>query len=154
MVPFVATLAACGGGDSAGDATMEGAGPASAPPAPAAPAAAAGGPIMADLRPVTGYQATGHVHMERDGTNIVVNVDAESRLPQADYPLHIHEGRCAEGGRVVAALNSVEGQEAGEGRSMTRVEASTLSPTANYFVQLHSPQGAPIACADLPPVTL
>jgi hypothetical protein len=120
--------------------------------APAAPAPAT--EVTATIHPLPTFAAEGVVTITRDGTQFIVVVAAESHLPQADYPTHIHEGRCADGGRVVASLVPIEGQEAGEGRSTTRIEASALTATGNYFVQIHAPNGTPVGCGDLPLVNL
>jgi hypothetical protein len=149
-VPMVLALAACGGSDMADDSMPQTGAPAAA--APAAPSTP--GELTAEMHPLPNYQAEGSIRITRDGSQFVVEVLAESHLPQADYPLHIHEGRCADGGRVVTQLLAVEGQEAGEGRSTTRVEASSLTPTGSYFIQIHAPNGTPIGCGDLPPVNL
>ena len=110
--------------------------------------------IRVELMPLPDYIAEGTVTLTRSGENLVARAFVETHLNQGDYAMHIHEGICAEGGRVVVALTSVEGQELGEGEATTTFPASELSPTASYFVWIHSPTGEPVACADIPPVNL
>jgi hypothetical protein len=151
-LPTLLALAGCGGGEVAEEPMGEMSMPAT-PAATSAPAATPG-QVTAEIRPLPGYQAEGDIRITRDGTQLVIEVIAESHLPQADYPLHIHEGRCAEGGRVLTQLTSVEGQEAGEGRSTSRIDASTVTATGSYFIQIHAPNGTPVGCGDLPPLNL
>jgi hypothetical protein len=149
-IPTLLILVACGGSDAQPDAqTMESESPAAAPAQQQA-----AGPIDVVLTPLPNYIAEGTVTLTRDGDSIVTRVVAETHLNQGDYPMHIHEGTCAEGGRVVVPLTTVEGQESGEGTATTTFPASQLSPTGTYFIWIHSPTGEPVACADLPPLNL
>jgi hypothetical protein len=139
-------LASCGG-DAPPEAPNDQA-------APAAQAPAAGADeIQVYMTPRPDFVAEGSVIVRRSGDVYNVSVEVDTHIGPGDYPMHIHQGTCESGGPVVVTLSSVEGHEAGEGRATSTFPASELSPGTSYFVQIHHAQGgAPIACADLPPL--
>lgn len=151
----LATLTACGGEDASDiDATMEmDAGAGTAPVEGAAPAAPAPGPVTVNFEPLGDFLAEGAVTIRRDGATIRVDVLADSHLGPGDYPMHIHEGTCEEGGRVVASLTTMTGGEGGEGSTTTTLPAEQLPLDGTYFIQMHQIDGTPIACGDAPPLT-
>ncbi len=146
LVPgLLLVLAACGG-----DA------PESAPPATPADAGSApsaeSSSITVTFESVGEFIAEGAMTLRRDGQNIVADIIADSHLGPGDYPIHIHEGTCEEGGRVVQSLTTMTGGEGGEGTSLTTFPGSQLTATGTYFVQMHRSDGTPIACANIPPL--
>jgi len=140
VAPLVFLLAACGGDSPDGAAPDEAAGP---PP----------GPVQVNFEPIGEFIAEGAVTLRRSGDSITADILADSHLGPGDYPIHIHEGICEEGGRVVVALQTMTGGEGGEGTSVTRFPIAELPLDGTYFVQMHQSDGTPIACADLPPLT-
>ena len=95
-------------------------------------------------------------------------VELRGLEPGRSHPVHLHHGRCAEGGPVILPLESVAADEEGSGTSRTVLTPEemmaemremtdagdggkgghgTLHPP--FFVQAHRPDGTPAACGDL-----
>lgn len=76
-----------------------------------------------------------------------------------EYPAHIHQGTCEEGGGVAAGLDPVqkESEEDDAGTSISAVSAEELkeakdeveSEHPSFFLQIHLPDGTPAACGDI-----
>lgn len=128
-------LASCGGGDAAPE--EDGAG---------------GEEIRVEFEEIDESAAEGQLTLTPTDGSFTAVVAIDTHRGPGDYPVHILQGTCAEGGSIVVSLNSVTGQEGGEGQSSTTFPAADLPP-GQYFVQLHDAQdNAPLACADLPPM--
>jgi hypothetical protein len=140
MAPLVFLLAACGGDSPDGAVPGEAEGP---PP----------GPVQVNFEPIGEFIAEGSVTLRRSDDTVTADILADSHLGPGDYPIHIHEGTCEEGGRVVVALATMTGGEGGEGTSVTSFPVTELPLDGTYFVQMHRADGTPIACADFPALT-
>lgn len=76
-----------------------------------------------------------------------------------EYPAHIHQGTCDEGGGVAAGLEPVqkESEDDDAGTSVSTVSMETLkeakeeaeSEHPSFFLQIHLPDGTPAACGDI-----
>lgn len=76
-----------------------------------------------------------------------------------EYPAHIHQGTCEEGGGVAAGLEPVqrESEEDDAGTSVSTVPMEELkeakekaeSEHPSFFLQIHLPDGTPAACGDI-----
>ncbi|MDX1568748.1 MAG: CHRD domain-containing protein [Longimicrobiales bacterium] len=97
-----------------------------------------------------GSGVTGQVDFTRDGGIITVEVLAENIRDTGDHPSHIHEGTCREPGGVVVPLTPATVSEPGIVEAESQVELSDLPTGTSYVVMIHSQQGAPIGCAELP----
>lgn len=93
---------------------------------------------------------TGTASFAKKGDSLAVKVSLSGLKEGASYPAHIHQGSCAQGGPVAAALTSVTGEAGGSGKSESVVAKGSLQDTASYFVQAHLPDGTPAACGNVP----
>jgi len=144
-------LAGCGGDAGNEDHYLAPPDPVEGPPPPPLPQGPGPGLIELTLAPMPGAAANGTATLTAEGSDIVAEVVVDTGFESAELGLHIHEGVCSEGGRVVVGLTSVETDATGRGTSSTTFPADRLSYGAMYFVMLHRPDGEPIACADLDP---
>lgn len=94
---------------------------------------------------------SGDAEFTRTGGSITVAVQMDN-LPggAGDYASHIHDGTCDDYGGVVTPLNDVSGTEAGSGQATTEVDAAQFTPGSPYVAMVHSQEGPPIACAEVP----
>lgn len=111
--------------------------------------AARSGAIQLEARNQSGI--TGSAWTEAgSGDSAVVVLELQGLEEGSEYPVHVHEGRCASGGPVAAPLTAVSGGGDGSGTSRTTISTTQFSDTLEYFVQAHLPDGTPAACADVP----
>jgi hypothetical protein len=150
-VAGIALLAGCGGDAPQEEHYLEPPDPIEGPPPPPLPQGPGPGVIELTLTPMPGLSAGGTVTLTAQDDEIVAEVSAHTGIGPAELGLHIHEGTCAEGGRVVVGLTPVQTDAAGEGTSITTFPADRLSYGNLYFVMLHEPDGEPIACVELDP---
>ena len=61
-----------------------------------------------------------------------------------DYPAHIHTGNCKDGGPVAVELGTVRNRQ-----SVKTVSMSSLPANQPAFVQVHGPDGKPVACGNM-----
>lgn len=99
--------------------------------------------------PMGGSNVSGDVQFTREGTTLTVEVMAQMGGP-GDYPNHIHEGTCEEPGGVVVPLAAAEAAEPGIGEASSDVDVTQLEAGSSYVVIIHTQQGAPAACAEVP----
>lgn len=99
-------------------------------------------------------------------------VELRGLEPGEAYPVHLHQGTCADGGPVVLGFETVRAGTSGTGTSRTRVSFREMAaklfarddaPPEEHaraehgrpevhpplFVQAHGPDGTPAACGDL-----
>ena len=114
--------------------------------------AATPGEARVMLSAVGDYRAEGLAVLTRRGDQVEADVAVDTHLGPGDYAVHIHEGTCEEGGRVVVPLTSINGGESGSGHATTRFPATDLPSDAGYFIQVHRSGGDPVACGDVPAV--
>lgn len=118
----------------------------------AAARAAAGG-MSASLQPVNNSNYAGEVSLNAAGeqTQVVVRMTAPTA---GTHQGHIHSGRCASPGGVVAPLEPIT-TDASSGGSSTSTVSVPIGTVMNgqHIVQYHQrggSSGAPVACADIP----
>jgi len=101
------------------------------------------------LEPVDDSGVSGQATVMHTEDELVVVLELEG-LPEAgEFAAHIHAGSCAEGGPVAVPLNDVIADEEGFGTSTTALDADAIDHDGEYFFQVHSADGPPIACGDL-----
>lgn len=149
---LVAGLAACGG---AGDGGMED-DTASMPESDAAAtgaeeAAAMGATVTLNALNESGI--TGTAEVRGAGDDVEIEVSFEGLTEGETYPVHLHEGTCADGGGVAAPIGEVTGGADGTGSASATLAAADLSAEGSYYVQGHLPDGQPAVCGDAPSVS-
>jgi hypothetical protein len=144
LVAFIA-LAGCDAGDAGADDE------AAANPEGAAERRDAAGDDepRVELAPINQSGITGEAAFDRDGDQLTVNVSLEGLEPGAQYPAHLHDGRCAAGGPVRLPLGDVTAGEDGAGSLRMRLSGERVQAGEAVFVQVHGTDGQPVACADL-----
>lgn len=110
----------------------------------------AAAPDAVEFASVNRSGINGTVTANHDGDEATVTVTLEGLEAGVAYPVHIHGGRCAAGGPVEVPLGRITASAEGTGRLTSRVAGSDLSPDSPAFVQAHGPDGAAVACADIP----
>lgn len=90
----------------------------------------------------------GTATVTREGESVVVEVEVQGVTATEDLPAHIHEGDCATGGSVLVPLDDVTVTD-GTGSSSTTLEAAQVPEDQAAYVQVHAPDGEPVACANL-----
>lgn len=101
------------------------------------------------------------------GEMLRVQINLQGAEQGQQYPTHIHQGTCDEGGPVVLELDPVtpgqqtgmrdqqgqqgqagqQGQQSQQGQTVSTRE---LQSGQEYFLQTHAPDGQPVACGDIP----
>lgn len=170
---FPLALAACGGGDegaggetaatdTAGMQTTVAA-PTTTPATDTAMAGmnhgatttgAAGGHSTLTLNALDNSGITGDAMLMAQGANTEVTLTIRGAPDGSKLAAHIHQGRCASGGPVVAPLDPVTtGQDkTGSSTTVVSVPAATVM-NGQHYVQAHEPNGSPgkpVTCADIP----
>jgi hypothetical protein len=126
----------------------EGADPDRADPSPEAPAQApAAGEAMTPGGSEPAISLEARIEDRDDGVSIRVTL--EGLEPEARYPVHVHEGGCAESGRVSLPLGRVTGRPDGTGSVRMTVDGGRL-PDRPFSVRVQDPTGA-TACTELGP---
>lgn len=132
---------ACGGDDEMGGDAM---------PGQQSEMQASGQSETVAITEMDGSGVTGEVDFTREGETLEVGVLAYTLGGPGDYPSHIHQGTCNEPGGVVTPLDAAVAHEPGTGEAETEVDATQLEASGSYLVMIHSLQGAPVACAEIP----
>lgn len=147
LVPLL-LVAACGApeADDAMDDMEEAETPAETAPADEMAEAPAEVSIMLEALNESGV--TGTAVATHEGESVMVDVQVQGVQEGEELPAHIHEGDCATGGPVLVPLNSVVIAD-GSGSSSTTLEASQVPEGQAAFVQVHGPEGQPVACGNL-----
>jgi hypothetical protein len=92
----------------------------------------------------------GEVSLRAVGSQTSVMISVEGAPPGTTMDAHIHEGNCREGGPVAVPLDAIAVDATGSGTSTSTADVPIGTLRDNpYFVQVHGPGGAPVACADL-----
>ncbi len=105
--------------------------------------------VMIPLNPVDDSGVSGDAMLMQDQGAMLVTVDVTGLPAEGEYPTHIHEGTCLEGGPVAEPLSHVAGMEDGSGSSTTTLALDVLDWNQALFVQVHGEAGEPIACGDI-----
>jgi len=107
-------------------------------------------PATVPLDPVGDSEVFGEATMSRSDAEILVVLEVRGLPDEGEYPAHVHEGTCAEGGPVAQPLNPVLSvNDDGTGRSTTGLDPDALDDDGPFFFQVHGRDGAPIACGDI-----
>lgn len=81
-------------------------------------------------------------HSQQDVTvSILLKEGAQSDV---SYAAHIHTGTCEQGGPVAVDIGPVENLQ-----SSRTVQLSELPADQPAFIQVHGPNGQPVACGDM-----
>lgn len=80
------------------------------------------------------------------GDSVRVKLMVNGLSVEGEHPAHLHAGSCSGGGGVLVPLGPVTGPSGGA--STVRV-ARSLFTGGDLFVQVHRPNGTPVACGDL-----
>jgi hypothetical protein len=108
------------------------------------------GAMNSPFNEVNGSAAEGNLALTMSGSEHTLVVRIETHRGPGDYPVRIHTGTCAAEGTLVRELNSVEGQEGGEGSSTTTFPMAE-QPAGEYAVRVYDAQsGDVLACAEGP----
>ena len=113
---------------------------------------------------------TGTASVSHTADSVTVTVNVRGLTEGETYAAHIHRGSCEQQGPVVAPLSSIEAEAGGSGSATTTLALDQLTSgegeamgegeaaqegegmqegqahEANYYVQVHSPDGTPAAC--------
>lgn len=92
---------------------------------------------------------TGTLMLEPLDGDIQVEAMLRGADPATAYVWHAHEGTCDTGGPVAIDLGRIENSPEGVTNGLASVQRSALFEDADYFVQVHSADGAIVACADV-----
>ena len=102
-------------------------------------------PTVVDLDEVNDSGISGEAtatHSQQEAT--VTIVLKEGAKPDVSYPAHIHTGSCKEGGPVAIELATVQNLQ-----SSKTISLASLPADQPAFVQVHGPNGQPVACGDM-----
>lgn len=149
LVPFVAIACAEQGQQGQQGQTAEEDTPAAEQEAPAQTEQAdqAANRVQLASKDQSGISGTAGWSVEGDSARFTLRLKGVDS--GQEYPAHVHDGNCDEGGGVAVGLNPVAGGEGG-GTAEAAVARSNFSTGQTYFVQVHLPDGTPAACGDLP----
>lgn len=106
-------------------------------------------PGTVPLEPVGESGVFGEANATRSANEILVVLTVSGLEEDGEFPAHIHEGTCAEGGPVAVGLNPVIATAGdGSGTSTTALELDDFDHESPHFFQVHARDGPPIACGD------
>ncbi|HEX8394076.1 MAG TPA: hypothetical protein VF665_17165 [Longimicrobium sp.] len=150
-------LAACGGGDdaktdAAADSTVAAA---PAAPAPAAPAAPANTGPKISMDAIGGKGMPGEMQLMAHGASETMITVSLMDMGTGASGGHVHEGTCAEPGKVVAPLQDVAPVANGQGSATSTVPValSTLGDGKHivvYHERTGTDHGNPVSCGAIP----
>ena len=132
-------LLACSGGD----------GPEQRQASASASGSGSGSEYSTSVSPKNDSGMQGHVMVSAGSDALTIKLEVLGLEGGTEYPAHLHGGTCAEGGDVIAELNSPTVASVGLGSSLTELSPDVMEAGGSYFVQLHLPDGTPAACADV-----
>ena len=107
--------------------------------------AEATGPVQ--LAPINRSGVSGTVQADRSTEALALTMTVEGLEAGSTYPAHVHDGRCAAGGPVRTPLGEISGN--GQNTAQLSAELEAVPADEPVFVQVHAPDGTPVACADL-----
>lgn len=128
-------VVACSGGDTSQETAASTGGSASQ--------------FSASVAPKNDSGMQGHVMVSTGSDSLTIKLEVLGLKSGTAYPAHLHRGSCAEGGEVLAELNSPTVASVGLGSSLTALSPDVMESGQPYFVQVHLPDGTPAACADV-----
>ncbi|MGH7556531.1 MAG: CHRD domain-containing protein [Gemmatimonadota bacterium] len=108
------------------------------------------GPVEIGLEAKAESGITGTATVTPIADGVEVNLDLDGLTAGETYSAHLHRGACDDDMGVIAPLEDISAS-ADTGQSTTTIGMSMLDPTAeSLFVQVHSADGTPIACGNVP----
>lgn len=146
------TLAACAEGQDEGEMAEPITDETGMPDVPGLddPGLAEAGPVEVGLEAKAESGITGSAILTPIADGVEVSLDLDGLTAGETYSAHLHRGACDNDMGVVAPLEDVSASDE-TGQSTTTIGTSMLDPTAeSLFVQVHSADGTPIACGDVP----
>jgi len=96
---------------------------------------------------------TGTASAETQAQSVTVGIELAGAPAGEELPAHIHQGTCASGGPMVAPLSSIQVSDEGDASGTTTLDIGQIPEGESTFVQVHAPDGQPVACADIPTPT-
>jgi hypothetical protein len=102
-----------------------------------------------ELNEMNASGVTGTASAVHTDESVEVTVDVTGVAEGEELPSHIHQGTCETGGSVAAPLSNVAVSE-GSGTGVTSLDVGQIPADQPLFVQVHGPDGQPVACADIP----
>jgi hypothetical protein len=144
-------LGACGEGRNEGEmAEPIGEEETGMPEVPGAEQPAAAAPTEVGLEAKGESNVTGTATVSPVSDGFEISLEVSGLTPGETYAAHLHRGTCDNDQGVVAPLEDVTASD-DTGRSTTTIGTSMLDPSAeSLFIQVHNPDGTPIACGEVP----
>lgn len=105
-------------------------------------------PVSVTLESKNESSVMGEATATHHADSVTVEVSISGASADGSYPAHVHSGDCVSTGAVLAPLTSLE-VSGGTGMSTTELEASQVPADQGAVIQVHDPQGQPVACGDL-----
>lgn len=106
------------------------------------------GEVSVTLETLNESGVTGTAVATHEGESVVVEVEVQGAPDVEELAAHIHEGDCASGGPVLVPLETVTVAD-GTGTSSTTLTADQVPAGQAAYIQVHGPEGQPVACGDL-----
>lgn len=111
------------------------------------------GAAALETRPGTGPASTetgitADVAVEDQGDRVSLRVTLDGLVPDANYPVNVHDGGCDANGRVRLPMGQVTGRRDGTGSVRMTLAVGRL-PDRPFSVRVLDPEGTPAACAQL-----
>ena len=102
-------------------------------------------PAVTDLDDVNDSGISGKATATHSQQEVTVSIVLEEGAqPDVSYPAHIHTGSCEQGGPVAVDIGPVQNLQ-----SSKTVPLSELPTDQAAFIQVHGPDGQPVACGDM-----
>ena len=102
-------------------------------------------PTVTDLDDVNDSGISGEATATHSQQEVTVSILLkEGAKPDVSYAAHIHTGTCEQGGPVAVDIGPVQNLQ-----SSKTVQLSELPADQPAFIQVHGPDGQPVACGDM-----
>jgi hypothetical protein len=102
-------------------------------------------PIVSGLDDVNDSGISGEATATHSQQEVTVSILLkEGAQPDVSYAAHIHTGTCEEGGPVAVDIGPVQNLQ-----SSKTLQLSELPADQPAFIQVHGPDGQPVACGDM-----
>lgn len=118
------------------------------------------GTATVQLASLNNSMISGTAMIEHSADSLHVTLQLTGLEAGQSYPAHVHRGSCQEQGPVAAPLGSIRAAEGGSGSVRVALDMGQFRDqhaghemqeggATGYYVQVHSPDGAPAACGDV-----
>lgn len=102
-------------------------------------------PTVTDLDDVNDSGISGEATATHSQQEVTVSILLkEGAQPDVSYAAHIHTGTCEQGGPVAVDIGPVQNLQ-----SSKTIQLSELPADQPAFIQVHGPEGQPVACGDM-----